>query len=210
MMLSVTDKDEFEWESRELVVHPGVFNPTLATSSKFLAERIPLVNGLTVLDMACGCGILGITAFLRGAKHVDFVDISSYALENTHENLTRLNIKDACAFYSNVFSHVSGKYDVILLNSPFVYTDEIVNGEILHSIYDTKYMFHKKFFSEVGKHLNKDGYILMVFSGLGNKKKLLEIFDLYCLKYSVFEKVVIENDVWEVLKVYCGLPFLHD
>ena len=40
-----------------------------------------------VLDMGCGTGVLAIMASLRGAKHIEAIDIDSWAQENTEENI---------------------------------------------------------------------------------------------------------------------------
>ena len=40
-------------------------------------------EGLRVLDMGCGTGILGILAGMRGASHIDGIDIDTWCVENT-------------------------------------------------------------------------------------------------------------------------------
>ncbi len=44
------------------------------------------LDGLTVMDMGCGTGVLAITAWKRGAKHVDAVDIDEWSVRNTETN----------------------------------------------------------------------------------------------------------------------------
>jgi len=42
-----------------------------------------------IVDCCCGCGTLGIEALSRGARHVDFVDLSPASLKTTQANLER-------------------------------------------------------------------------------------------------------------------------
>src|SRR5699024_12520611 len=50
-----------------------------------LILKLDLTN-LSVLDMGCGTGVLGILASLKKAKHVDAIDIDPWSYENTLEN----------------------------------------------------------------------------------------------------------------------------
>src|SRR5215469_12774206 len=45
------------------------------------------VEGLTVVDLFCGSGALGVEALSRGAASATFVDIDSHALEAARRNL---------------------------------------------------------------------------------------------------------------------------
>ena len=49
-------------------------------------ERIPPM-GLTVADVGCGTGILGLASLKLGAKNVRAVDIDSLAVKATYENI---------------------------------------------------------------------------------------------------------------------------
>jgi ribosomal protein L11 methyltransferase len=49
-------------------------------------------DDLTVLDMGCGTGILGILAGMRGASKVHGIDIDTWCIENTVENAERNDI----------------------------------------------------------------------------------------------------------------------
>lgn len=44
------------------------------------------MEGMHVLDMGCGTGILGILASMRGAKQVAAIDIDDWCVRNTEEN----------------------------------------------------------------------------------------------------------------------------
>ena len=51
-------------------------------------------DGLSVLDMGCGSGVLGIYAAMRGARDVVFVDIDPWSVRNTEENLELNGLHD--------------------------------------------------------------------------------------------------------------------
>jgi len=58
------------------------------TTRGLLAEMAKMDwDGLSVLDMGCGSGVLGIYAAMRGARDVVFVDIDPWSVRNTEENL---------------------------------------------------------------------------------------------------------------------------
>lgn len=50
-------------------------------------------EGLKVLDMGCGTGILGILAGMRGAAAIHGIDIDTWCIENTLENAQRNNVE---------------------------------------------------------------------------------------------------------------------
>ncbi|HZJ18937.1 MAG TPA: 50S ribosomal protein L11 methyltransferase, partial [Pricia sp.] len=73
-------------------------------------------DGKSVLDMGSGTGVLAILAGMKGAAHVDAIDIDNWCYLNAKENITRNN----CT-YINVYegdSRLLGdrKYDIILAN----------------------------------------------------------------------------------------------
>ena len=58
------------------------------TTRGLLAEMATMDwDGLSVLDMGCGSGVLGIYAAMRGARDVVLVDIDPWSVRNTEENL---------------------------------------------------------------------------------------------------------------------------
>ena len=86
-----------------------------------------------VFEPFAGAGPLGFTALKVGAKHVDFLDINSRAVE-FHQQNAELN-----QFPSSRFTSIAGdisdfipeyKYDLMLANPPFVPTPEEIEGAI--------------------------------------------------------------------------------
>lgn len=102
---------------------PGVFSQkTLDVGSDLLlnvlVERADLIKG-RVLDVGCGCGILSLFAGKLN-PNIDLVsvDVCAAALSATARTLELNNI-EANIKASDVFSHVDGKFDLIISNPPF-------------------------------------------------------------------------------------------
>jgi 16S rRNA (guanine966-N2)-methyltransferase len=86
-----------------------------------LASDIP---GAHVLDLFAGSGALGLEALSRGAKSVDFVEISKSSLDTLRANVAILDAEervqvhraDALRFVSQV---APGTFDVALADPPY-------------------------------------------------------------------------------------------
>lgn len=77
-----------------------------------------------VLDLCCGSGCIGIAIahYCAGAKVV-LADISKYALSLTREN-SRKNSVDVEIVETDLFSAVTGQFDCIVCNPPYVCREE--------------------------------------------------------------------------------------
>ena len=71
-------------------------------------------EGLRVLDMGCGTGILGILAGMRGASHIHGIDIDTWCVENTLENAQRNAIAMSCD--QGGAEAIKDTYDLIYAN----------------------------------------------------------------------------------------------
>lgn len=71
----------------------------------------------TLLDVGCGYGIIGITLSKIASVQSTLVDVNKRALHLAKMNAKNLGV-DAAIFESDVYSNVSGKYDVIITNPP--------------------------------------------------------------------------------------------
>ena len=71
-----------------------------------------------VLDMGCGTGVLAILASLKGAKHIDAVDIDTWSYNNTEENRQANRITNITTVLGDVrfLDNKAEHYDVILAN----------------------------------------------------------------------------------------------
>ena len=101
----------------DIIIEPKMSFGTGHHATTYQISEMLLVEdckGKRVLDMGCGTGVLGILADLRGAKKVDYIDIDSWCVENTTENLER----NSCT--GNVIlggaEKIEAEYDMILAN----------------------------------------------------------------------------------------------
>jgi len=74
------------------------------------------VRGKEVLDMGCGTGVLAILAKMRQASAVNAIDVDSWCVENTLENIQRNNCSSINVELGNA-SLLGGKmYDIVIAN----------------------------------------------------------------------------------------------
>ena len=93
------------------------------TTHGLLAEMAEMTwDGLSVLDMGCGSGVLGIYAALRGTAHTVAIDIDPWSVRNTAENLLlngreegrAFNLREGGADQLTAGDHNS--FDVVIAN----------------------------------------------------------------------------------------------
>lgn len=86
------------------------------TTSLMISQILNLdCNGLQILDMGCGTGVLGILAKLKGASEVVAIDIDEWAFENTIENAERNNV-EMQILMGGVEQIPDKEFDIILAN----------------------------------------------------------------------------------------------
>lgn len=100
---------------RRVKILPSVCRPL--GNEQVLAEYVP--PGKNVLEIGCGSGI--ITLFLADkSAHVTAVDISIDAVDNTRMNLAEHGIDNVTVVLGNAFDKVTGTFDVVASNPPWV------------------------------------------------------------------------------------------
>lgn len=139
--------------------------------TELLVENVAdcLGNGeRTVLDMCTGSGCIAVSIDrLSKDSKVTAVDISEKALEVAQEN-NRFNNANVTFIQSDLFTNVTGRYDIIVSNPPYIRTDEIpkLMEEVkshepvmaLDGMEDGLY-FYKKICNEASDYLNDNGKI---------------------------------------------------
>ena len=99
---------------------------------------------LKVLDLGCGYGVIGISVSLITGSTVTMVDINKRSV-----HLAKMNIKKhkcyASAFYSDAYSEVKEKYNIIITNPPIRVGKEklleILSGAKEHLLKDGELWF---------------------------------------------------------------------
>ncbi|MEK6513122.1 50S ribosomal protein L11 methyltransferase [Myroides odoratimimus] len=104
----------------DIVIEPKMSFGTGHHETTFMMIHQILNNDMqdkVVLDMGCGTAILAILAAMRGAKHVDAIDIDNWCYLNSIENVERNNCANVEVFEGDA-SIISKepKYNVILAN----------------------------------------------------------------------------------------------
>ena len=137
---------------------PAVFaREKLDIGSRLLLPHVarevsPMQAGSSVMDLACGNGVLGLTALSeRRDVQLGFSDVSSHAVLSA-----RRNVEQAFPEASASFSHCdgidvgAGAFELILLNPPF-HEGGVVGDHIA-----------LRLFEQASKHLKPGGHLLMV------------------------------------------------
>jgi 16S rRNA (guanine1207-N2)-methyltransferase len=109
---------------------PGVFAyDRVDDGTRLLLAALDIPAGGRVLDLGCGCGIVGMGAALRGAAHVDMVDSNLLAVAAARENIRRAGVEGAHAFASDgVPLDAAGRYDLVATNPPFHVGKQVDNA----------------------------------------------------------------------------------
>jgi methylase of polypeptide subunit release factors len=130
------------------------------------------MRGLSVLDMACGLGVIGLTVFSMlsqddTVKSVTLCDINIYNLYSLARTLRMNNLAGHVGsriryYLSDVFSGIpEGEgYDLIVVNPPHFYgeedQDQFVSARQLNT-FDRGWSFHRSFYEQCHRHLKKEG-----------------------------------------------------
>jgi release factor glutamine methyltransferase len=108
-------KHEFKTDARALIPRPE----TEELAEWILQWELPAEGDF--LDMGCGSGVLGLTlAAERPGWALTLADVSPDALSLARENAAALQIPNATFVESDLFSAVSGSFDGIAANLPYV------------------------------------------------------------------------------------------
>lgn len=113
----------------------GVFSKDRVDyASKLLVENYFKVGrkNVSVLDVGCGYGFIGITVSKIMNSKVDMIDVNKRAVHLSNLNIKNMNV-NAISFISDIYSNIDKKYDVIISNPPIragkkVYMDIINNA----------------------------------------------------------------------------------
>ncbi|MCF6474071.1 methyltransferase domain-containing protein [Nonomuraea sp. MG754425] len=165
----------FSYLGRTLVVPPGV--QPITGMSHLLGEAV--LNEVRpddrVLDMGTGCGVNAILA-ASTAGRVLAVDVSPIAVRTARDNAERNNVADRMETrHSDVFSHVDGRFDLIVFDPPFRWFAPRDLFEAATT--DENYRAMTTFFRDAGRYLTPGGRMLIFFGTSGDLAYLKQLTD---------------------------------
>jgi release factor glutamine methyltransferase len=169
------DEETVEYLGLEIVVPQGVFGPTGTSDLLGKAVLAEVHEGDRVLDMGTGSGINGILAASKSTD-VTAVDINPAAVAAATANAVRNGVGDrVTCLESNVFSAVTGKFDLMVFDPPFRW---FAPRDMLEaSIADENYGAMTTFVTTAAEYLAPDGRILMFFGTSGDLDYLYRLID---------------------------------
>ncbi|MBQ6555376.1 MAG: peptide chain release factor N(5)-glutamine methyltransferase [Firmicutes bacterium] len=135
--------------------------------TEILVEKVLEYKPKTVLDIGTGSGAIAVSLAKYGAESVAAVDISEKALETAAKNAA-LNGVDVKFIKSDIFENVSGSFDAIVSNPPYIVRGVIPTLD--RQVKDFEPMlaldggedgldFYKVIVSEAKEHLNANGLL---------------------------------------------------
>jgi len=136
----------------------------------------------TVLDMGTGSGIQAESA-AKKATSVYAVDKDPSSIAFCKENVKERKIKFVKSDLFSFFAGRKPKFDLIIFNPPYL-PDHPKVQDIALDGGKKGYELLNRFLDEANLYLKKDGIILIVFSSLTKKDKVIELIDNNCLEYS--------------------------
>lgn len=162
---------------------------------------------LKILDMCTGSGciLLSLLANMENAAGTG-ADLSEKALEVARENGKRLKLKaDWC--FSDLFSHIEGKYDIIVSNPPYIASQVI--GTLMEEVRDHEprmaldgkedgLYFYRRLTKENDRYL-KSGGLLAFEIGYDQGKAVRTM-----MQEALFEDVKVIKDLAGLDRVVTG------
>ncbi|MDP7423178.1 MAG: methyltransferase [bacterium] len=157
-------------------VFPEVYSPREDTF--LVIDNIVLTPNIRFLEIGVGTGLISIFAAKRGAI-VEGTDINPAAVGNAKHN-TATNDVNARFHCGDLFEGISGKFDLIVFNPPYLPISEgdklqkweeeaLIGG---HYGVETSIRFLEK----CPEYMNRDCIIYLVLSSLGDTDRLTERF----------------------------------
>lgn len=178
----------------ELIVFPQVFNPGVFFSScwfaKAVSKFVQKTHAQSFCEVGSGTGIVSITIAKENEDvQITACDVNPEAVRNTQENAERTGVQIAVS-QSDVFSKISGKFDVIFWALPFGYLESGENVDLVDTqTFDPGYRAIETFFKDGATRLNPSGTLLFGFSPeIGHMELITTFADRYGWELSLVEE----------------------
>ncbi len=146
--------------SVKLDVHPDVYAP--AEDTYLLLSAITVDIGEKALEMGCGSGIISMHMAKAGAI-VTAADLDERAVLAT-ENSAWMNGLDVHAVQSDLFTDVTGRFDLIVFNPPYLRGDVQGQEDLCWAGGKDGVELTSRFLDEAVDHLEPGGRVLLLIS----------------------------------------------
>jgi len=147
-----------------LETQPGLFSPEhVDYGTLAMLSTVTLEPGMRVMDLGCGCGVVGIAAAkVCGTENVVMADVDPNAVETARKNAARNGVAGVKIVCSDGFNDVDeAGFDLILSNPP----------------YQTDFAVAKRFIEKGFNRLKIGGRMVMVTKRLDwYRNKLRAVF----------------------------------
>lgn len=147
-----------------------------------LCEEALSIGGKTLLDLCCGTGCIGVSLAKLGGFEVTFGDISPDCLALARENAA-LNGVAGSFVLTDMFGNISGSYDMICVNPPYIPTSELASLQAEVKREPRLALdggadgldFYRRISRDYAAHLNPGGALLMEV-GAGQAEDVAAMF----------------------------------
>ena len=153
-------------------------------------------NSVKIVDLGCGSGCISICLSKELGVSVDAVDISPDALEVARDNC-RFNGASVNFYLGDMLKPLSGKYDVIISNPPYISRDEEIDDIVRNNEPDLALFadndglyFYEEILKNCGNYLN-DRFLIAFEIGCTQGERIRD----FALKYLGDVDVSIEKDL---------------
>jgi 16S rRNA (guanine1207-N2)-methyltransferase len=148
----------------EMISAPGVFgHGRLDDGTRLLLQALPARMTGRLLDLGCGCGVLGAALAARAPEaEVWLADRDALAVACARRTLAANGLDSARAVGSDGLSDLAGRFDHVVTNPPF------------HEGVATDYGFVERLSRELGARLSPRGHLWLVANRHLRYRPLLE------------------------------------
>ncbi|MCL4332814.1 MAG: methyltransferase [Candidatus Thermoplasmatota archaeon] len=176
--------------SIELETMETVYRP--AEDTRLLMECIE--PGRTTLEIGCGTGAVSILCAMEGSL-VTAVDINPDAVSLTERNARRNSVR-VNPLVSDLFGSVSGRYDTIAFNPPYLPAMDSIPGSEQWNGGKDGFMVTRPFLERVPDFLVPGGNVFIILSSLTDVDSLVREFRN--LEFALAGEIAFEFE-----RIYC-------
>jgi ribosomal protein L11 methyltransferase len=118
-MIRAPFHDTYPAASYEIIINPRMAFGTgnHETTHLMIKSMLELdLEGLNILDMGCGSGILSILSSMKGAETITAIDIDEWSYNNTLENAALNNVDNILVRLGDASLLTDQQFDVVLAN----------------------------------------------------------------------------------------------